>query len=263
MKYAHFSNAAVSPFKGTKTAALAFALAVVISPMKVQAQMAVVESGPNLQQSILNQINTYTQKIQDATEYGEQATRWSETLSHYQQQLVKIQGMVMTLGMEKGLQMQEVDAQRYMVAERCGGLDMKALTQVFNIDGAGDVYKQQRQICGNIQRAQNMKYNVTVRYMRDTIPELEKVLRQVEGERNGDNSKGNVDAIASKASQIENSLSLRYQNWQSQINTYDSYIETMTNTQKSLAQAALKGRQGVLGTFVKTAALKAALEVGN
>jgi exo-beta-1,3-glucanase (GH17 family) len=108
-----------------------------------------------------------------------------------------------------------------------------------------------------------MKYNVTVRYMRDTIPALKEMLLEMEKERNDDNSQGNVDGTASKASQISNDLNVRFQNWQSQVQTYDSYAQAMTETQKLLAQNALKGKQGVLGTVVKTASLKAALEVGR
>lgn len=213
---------------------------------------------------IMNNIQLYTQKINSATEYTEQVQRWQKTLQHHQQQLVKIQGLVTTLGMEKGLSMQEVDAETYQVAERCGGgLNVQALTQVFNIDGAGDVYKQQKQICANIQRAQNMKYNVTVRYMRDTIPKLESMLREMEKERNKDNNQGTVEATTSKAAQISTDLDLRYNNWQSQVQTYDAYTQSMTETQKLLAQNALKGKQGILGTVVKTASLKAALEVGR
>ena len=54
---------------------------------------------PRTIQSTLNQINTYSQRLQDAAEYGENATRWMQTLRHYQQQLIRIRGAAMISGL--------------------------------------------------------------------------------------------------------------------------------------------------------------------
>jgi len=253
MKFKNYCKATASLSRKIKMMVVAFLVIMVINPNNnVQAQVPVTDA--------LTQGNLWAQRVQDFTEYGEEATRWKATLDHHKQQLVKTQGLVTKLAMEKGLSMQEVDADTYQVAERCGGaLNVQALTQVFNIDGAGDVYKQQKQICANIQRAHNMKYNVTVRYMRDTIPALEGMLREMEKERNQDNSQGNVEAATSKANQMSNHLNVRYQNWQSQIQTYDAYVQAMTETQKLLARNALKGNQGILGAVIRTVSLRAAL----
>ena len=48
------------------------------------------------------------------------------------------------------------------------------------------------------------------------------------------------------------------------MNSYDAYIQSMQQAQKTLTQIALKGKQSSpLGTLVKTTALQGALEVGN
>ena len=199
-----------------------------------------------------------------AAQWGKEGQQWKQTWDHYMQQLIKMQGLAMTLGMEKGINLEEVDQNTYMVAERCGsGFSVGSLTKVFNINGSGNIYEQQKQICANIQRAENIKYNMTVRFMKESVPELEKMLRQMEQERNTSNSQGNVEGATSKAAQMNNDLTLRFQGYESQLRTYDAYVASLQGAQKTLAQGALKGKQSLLGTFVKTAALKGALEVGN
>ena len=99
--------------------------------------------------------------------------------------------------------------------------------------------------------------------MRDNVPEMEKMLKQIEKERNTDDNQGTVEGTTSKSAQMSNALDVNFQNYQGQITTYDAYVTSLESLQRVLAQGALKGKQGMLGTFVKTAALKTALEVGN
>lgn len=222
----------------------------------------VIEVGPSWIQHTLNQINTYLAQIEAAGEYTEQAMRWRSTLSHYQQQLIRIQGIISGFGLPKGVDLTPV-LLNYNVAERCGGFSISSLTKVFNLNGSGNIYEQQKQICANIQMMENMKYNATVEFLNKTAPEMEAELKTLDTRRNSSNENGSVDANTNDALRMTASMEGRFKVWETQVQSYDSYIQIMQSTQKILAQGALKGKSGLLGTFVKTAALKSALEIND
>ena len=93
----------------------------------------VIEVGPSWIQHTLNQINTYLAQAQALGEYGEQAMRWRNTLTHYQQQLIRIQGIISGFGLPKGADLTPV-LLNYNVAARCGGFNISSLTKVFNLN---------------------------------------------------------------------------------------------------------------------------------
>lgn len=220
----------------------------------------------NLLQNLMNQINTYSARFQDVAEYGQTATRWTSTLNHYRQQLVQIQGIMSNIGLPQGQSITKVDAD-YLVAERCnggqGGFSFASLTQQFSLNPSGDLIQQQRQICANIQRMQNAKFNYTVDFFKDYAPKLQDELTQLGSQRNASNDQGNVAASDNDALRVSNDVDVKFQTWQATLHAYDSYIVSMEENQRVLAKVALKGREGPLGTLVKTATLKAALEVGD
>ena len=211
---------------------------------------------------LMNQMNLMIQRAQAYTEYGEQAMRWRQTLAQFQQQLVRIQGIISGFGMPKGPDLVPV-ALNHNVAARCGGFSISSLTKVFNINGSGNIYEQQKQICANIQMMENMKYNATVEFLDKTASEMMTELKDLDARRGISNENGNVDANTNDAVRMSASMQGKFKVWETQVSSCDAYIETMQETQKILAQSALKGKSGVLGTFVKTTALKGALEVNN
>ncbi|MFC5578378.1 hypothetical protein ACFPOA_10190 [Lysobacter niabensis] len=218
---------------------------------------------PHTIQSTLNQINTYSQRFQDAYEYGENAARWTSTLSHYRQQLVRINGIVMGFGLPRGQVVSRVDA-NYLVAERCGlGLGFGSPSQVFRPDGSGNIVEQQKRICANIQRMQNAKYNYTIEFFQEYMPKLEGELDRLGSQRNSSNDEGNVAASDNDALRIGNEAEAKFQAWQANIQAYDSYVAAMEGNQRLLARMAMKGRESALGAMVRTTALKDALEVGE
>ena len=60
-----------------------------------------------------------------------------------------------------------------------------------------------------------------------------------------------------------NTFDTRYKGWQIKMKTYDEYIHAMQIQQMQLTELGLKGEISPLGTLVKTAALKSALQFGN
>ena len=224
--------------------------------------MPVIDIG-NIIQATLNQINTHGQRYQDAAEYGQNVTRWMQTLDHYRQQLVKIQGVVSSFGLPQGRVVSKVGAD-YMVAERCGSdAGVAALTQAFRLDPSGSLIEQQQTLCAEIQRTTNAKYNYTIDFFQEYMPKLQGELRQIESQRNASNDEGNVSGVDSNSLQVANTSDANFQAFQARINAYDAYIASMEKNQRLLARMALKGQGSPLGTLIQTTALKGALEVGR
>jgi len=251
--------------KTKKLAATASLLLVLAAgSSSVQATGIPVIDFANTLQSTLNQVNTYSQRFQDMYEYGETLMRWQRTLEQYRQQLIQIQGVVMSFGLPQGQPITKVPS-NYMVAERCGGggFNLHNLTKVFQVNPTGNIIEQQKQICASIQQIENAKFNYTVDFFNDYIPELQGELKQLESRRNFSNDQGNVAAADNDSLRVGNSADANFQAWQANIQAYDSYIAAMQNNQRLLARAAMKGKESLLGTLIKTTALKGALEVGN
>jgi hypothetical protein len=234
--------------------------------------MPVVEVGPSVYQQIMNQINTYkaeitayASKAQDAAEYVEQRTRWIRTLEQYAQALVQVQAVLNNFGMPQGIALTPV-ADNYLVAQSCGGttdLSVTGLFKTFVFNPKADFKQQQTQICVNIRMMQNRKYNEAVKFMTESVPLMQSSLTRIFNMRIFSNSQGNVQGTDSEALRMANDLAVQAQIWQSRMHSYDAYIEVMEANQKVVAENALKGdtTNQIIGTLVKTAALKGALSV--
>ncbi|RDZ28738.1 hypothetical protein [Lysobacter silvisoli] len=256
--------------KGRKSKKLALAgvfLACSLTVGNGSAMGPVVEVGPNLIQSILNQINTYSQRFADTAEYAANVQRWLQQVQHFQQQLINMQSLLNNVGMPASNVWVKVDENSYMVAESCdrggGGISMSGLLNMVGLTPGGDVLAKQKEICANIRRARNKKYNYTVDFVQTVAPQMQSMLNSVNTTRNSSNTQGNVANVDASSNQISNDLALKFQIWQGQMQTYDVYIATMEETQRTLAYKAMSGEQTILGGLVKTAALKTALSVGN
>lgn len=245
---------------GLAAALLATALGMSAS---VKAQWAVVEVGPTQLSTFMTQINTYLQQFQAYTEYGLQAQRWYQSLTHMQQQLVRMQGLIKSFGLPPNQPLREVDP-NFLVADRCGaGFSLSGVLQAITPRRDGDFISQQREICAQMQRIQNTKYNETVKFLRETVPAMEAQVKAVESMRGADNNNGTVDASAQAAMKTLADMESQMQSWSARMDSYDQYIGTLKETQRQIAQMALKGERNPIGTLVKTGALKAALEAGN
>ncbi|MEG3789131.1 hypothetical protein V1318_03250 [Lysobacter sp. CCNWLW3] len=253
--------------KSKKLALAGVLLACSLAAGNGSAMGPVVEVGPNLIQSILNQINTYSQRFADTAAYANDAKSWLDQLNHMKQQLINMQSLLSSVGMPNGTTWSTVNAKTYLVEESCnrggGGLNLSSLLTMFNLNPGGDIVAEQKKICTAIRQARNEKYNYTVRFVMETAPQMEAMLKNVQSQRNGDNSQGNVTNVATSSTQISNDLALKFQMWQGHMQTYDVYIASMEENQRVLAYKAMKGQQTILGSLVKTGALATALKVGN
>ena len=239
---------------------LGLSLALVVP---ANAQVVVAEAGPSLIQHLLNQLNTYAQRFQDQSEYTQQAQRWYQTYTHYQQQIVRTTGYFAQMGMDLDRSMEPVPEDKNM--ERCGSgtFSLATLAGRFALDGAGNIRQQQQDICRRIQLINNRKYNATVRLMREVGPQIDAHIRELELRRNSSNDEGNVMGSANDVAQFDIRLKGHFSQWETQMKMYDSYIASLQESQKVLAHRALKGTNDTIGTLVRTATLQGALEVGN
>lgn len=227
------------------------------------AGMPVEEHGPALVQQLLNQINTYQSRIQQAAQYVKDNAYWLKLLQQYRDALVQVQGIVNSFSLAPGARLERVDA-RYLVAETCGR-DRPDLVDVLGrlvFDSNGDWKAQQNAICVSIRMMRNRKYNDTVDFIKDTVPRISGSLEAITRLRNSSRLLGNITAVDSDSLRTANDLAASTQEWQARMQAYDAYIEVMEANQKALAQQALRGRAHPLaGDLARTALLRAALAV--
>lgn len=226
----------------------------------------VVEVGPSLYNHIMNQINTYSQKIEDAKEYGEQATRWRNTISHYQQQLAALRAFkdqAMAMGITDKI---EERAPAYGMADACpdasGSMSLSSLFSSFSLDMNGNIVEQQQEICQRIVLAQNAKYNEAVKMLKN-IKKRSGELDGVSGARDSvGTSQGKLDTNTNDVDAVLARVTIDMQYTETSINAYDGYIVALKEDQERLALRAMRGgKKSWVGTVVQGATLKGALEV--
>lgn len=193
-------------------------------------------------------------------EYAAKIAHYKKQVDAMKAQIASIQNMFLSLGIQPGPEMDEVP-DNYRVAERCGGFSLSSLSTVLNINGSGDIYEQQKQVCANIQMMQNIKYNHTVKFLRESYYEMRKDFDALQQKQKSARTQGDAIVAAQDADSVFYKQEARYKDWQSKMQAYDSYIAIMQENQKLLAQMALKGTKTgkLLGQIGKTAILEAAL----
>ncbi|MCG8277017.1 MULTISPECIES: hypothetical protein [Stenotrophomonas] len=258
------NNTAANPRRHAMplAAALTLGISMVIAAPPARAAGPVVEVGPNLLQSILNQINTLTSQIEAAGEYAQNATRWIATLNEWRDRLAQYQQIVASPLMPTSVNL-TVIPEDWNVAERCGvsGLSLGGIMSALNLNLAGDIGEQQKNICMAIQLLENRKYNETVTVVRDTMPQVQGILDKIKQIRLASRKAGTMPESSNNTLQSFAAMDKSFKAWESQIRTYDLQIGTLRNMQQILAGRALKGERNPIGTLVKTATLKAALEL--
>lgn len=198
----------------------------------------------------------------DAAEYGEQLMRWRRQLQEFQRYIAKLQGFASAFNIPYNTNMQKVPVM-WGVEQHCGSSSMlnpRELLNSFSLNPEGNVLQQQRDICARIQIAKNEKYNYTVEFMETIKPNLEAELRQLRARRDTSSDPGDVSAASGDNGALSNNIQLQFQTWEAQMNGYDAYIVSMEDSNRVLAQSALKGKKGALTReVIKTLALKRAL----
>lgn len=209
---------------------------------------------------ILNNVSLMFSQFQHYYRYADDAAKWQQQMREMQRQISKVQNMAMSLGLKPGQQLTPVD-EDFNVAERCGGFSLSSLTQVFNINKSGDIYAQQKQVCTNIQKMENMKFNETVEYLTVYKERAEREMAELNSLNRATEDQGDMLKRIQDSMARLNGNDSYTEHFQNQMEAYDGYIEIMRNNQRMLGQIALKGSKAgnVLGQLGKTAILEAAL----
>lgn len=210
-------------------------------------------------------LETYFGNFQEGAEFIETANRWKKTEEQFDQARVMFQALQGMINLPPGAPLTPVDKD-YLVAETCGGgggLSPGALFETFVFKSNVSIKAQQRQICANIRRMQNRKYNDSLEFLSTSVDEMRDTQMEILKLRRKNNNQGTVQAADSESLRFANDLSFKAQNWASLMRSYDNYIAVMQENQKVVAQAALKGsnKDQLISDLIKTAALKTALSV--
>lgn len=205
-------------------------------------------------------------KIQSGAEFAKDELRWAEQLKRYTDALVSIQGQINSFGLPLGAPLMPVP-ENYMVPETCGGADfsMGGMFKTFVLDTTteGDWKSQQRQICVNIRTMRNRKFNESLEFAGGTMQQMQKALDSINTLRNASNLLGNVTAVDSDSLRTANDISVKTQQWEARMKSYDAYIEVMEENQRIVAKMALKGNptKKLMGDVLKTTVLAGVLKV--
>lgn len=212
-------------------------------------------------QAYLNQINTVTQKIQDAQEYAETARNRLLQLQH----IFSASQLAFTKQFQKRSEMEGIE-------ERCQGGSGNMLSDLissFGLNMNGDIVAQQKALCTYIVIMQNKKYNDQVDAMNKLLQDTQNdIKRQISELKSSEGTTAVSTNQATAAANIQQVLA-NYQQAQQRIQMYDSIIGTLKDDQKELARRALKGDNGssmiasAAGAVVSTLALKGALMVNE
>lgn len=239
----------------------ALALCCSVAAGGVNAQWVVTDPGHQIA-NIGQQVAVSAER---AMEFTEQLAEWKKQYDHFQQQLIKFQTFLdnpialPTAEPWSELNKQEVVEQRCRQPSGGGGM-LGSLMSGLGLDLDGNLSKQQMQICVNIESAKVDKFNYTVKFARDTVPEMQRLLGRVQSQRGTNSTQGNIAGVDSESRRLANDLDIKYQSWQAQMHIYDAYIVAMMDKQNSLAKRALKGRETLIGSVFSTSVMAGVLQ---
>lgn len=244
-----------------RVAALACSMALMLGLPVKGYTIPVVEVGLNTVNSTLTEFHTLSAQAEALAEYGTQAKRFVETTENWAQKLAKFKQIIASPIMPTGVTLKPV-LPEWNVAERCGAgsiMSLSGILTALDMNPAGDIAAQQRNICAAIQMLENQRYNETVQVVQKTMPDMRKVLDRIKDIRSLFNTEGALSETVANTAVTDAYMQADFAAWEQKIGGYDRQIQALTRMQQMLTQRALKGTQSPVGTIVKAAALKAAL----
>lgn len=184
------------------------------------------------------------QTARHLAEFRQQLARWRETALHYQQQLIRLRGMEFApTAMNETFP--EVPPE-YGVEEACRRGDsgvIGEITEFFRPSADAEIIEQQLLICKRIVKAENMKYNETVRFL-NNMRLRQQALSRIDLARDGvGTEQGRLQSIDYDLQRYEKSTKMDHDRWSAMIVAYDNYIASLNRFQIRLTERALKGKQ--------------------
>lgn len=199
---------------------------------------------PGTAHSLSGIVHDPVQTAKHVAEFKEQVARWKETAAHYKQQLITARGMNF-MSTEMQIAFPEVPPD-YGIEEECRKKSegiAGAITSFFKPDVDAEILEQQHLICRRTVEAENMKYNVTVRFLnklRLRHAELDRldITRDEVGSMEGKMKEADYDL-----QRHQHGMQMDIDHWNAMIVAYDEYIQSLEKFQRRLAVRALNGKQ--------------------
>jgi hypothetical protein len=207
--------------------------------------------------SLLNQINTYTQKFQDMAQYAAEIRHMTQQLTQLDQ-LFNTLALSMTPITEKSSQ-DLSDA----ISQRCSGGSGSMISDIFStigLDMNGDIVSQQKTKCKQIVNLQFMQFNEQVR-MLNKLRQTQAQIERIQGQMAGSSGNGQMDTNVAQTQKLMTQVLADAQYTETVIKTYEGMIKMVEEDQRQLAKRGMKGENSVIGTIVSTAALAGALSI--
>lgn len=276
MKKTPIRNTVPRRFIRRSRATLGAALACGLFVQGAIAQWAVIDPAA-IAQDATNFATTITHYGAEVQNFADQAARWTNTvqqytavIQHYEQQLIKLQSLNFTL-----LQAQNnftkrdpaKDVELFCPGSSTPLIDIRALVRQFTANLAGNLARQQLQICSNIVQLQDAKFNETVDIIQKLADENNNEISKIESQRNNiGTAQGALAANQNETARYVARTNNDIQAWQTKMHAYDVQIEFLKAEQSALARRALNGDSNnpdLLGQATQAAVMAAALKIDN
>ncbi|NIJ91956.1 hypothetical protein FHT12_000614 [Xanthomonas campestris] len=207
-------------------------------------------------ESIKNMLATVKQ-------WGVEYSQYTAQFELLQKNLVQLQSMINTFGLPSGVKLEPVSPN--FGFERCGGgisFSMSSITSMLSSSTGfanNNPREQQKQLCVAIQYMKNQRYNYVVGFLAETMPTMDQSLNKLMSLRNFSVNPGDLNASMYSLNDTNTRMTKTFEQVNNQVKGYDTYIAALEDNQRALTQDMLRGKQNILGTVVKTAALAEAL----
>lgn len=209
-------------------------------------------------QSYLNQLNTYTSKIQDGIHQGRD---WQ----HMIQQLTDLSMIFDSFQLQFSQNFQKKSLTDG-ISDRCGGGlggMISDLMSSISLSGADDIIQQQKIICQRIVLLENQKFNDQVDYLNAIMNQMQADIDKAKAQARSSNTNGKEGTNLVMTQLSKQQQDANFELAKERAAAFDEMIGTLETQQKNLARIAMNGKTSILGTIANTAILAAALKVNE
>lgn len=217
-------------------------------------------------------LGTAMDMAQSWGEFMEQYQRWQRQISEFQDALTKAAMIIQNPSMiaanftpDMTVVAEDRGADMQCPAPPGGGFNFESPASLFAsfVPSANDdAIKKQWEICNQVVRLKNKKYNEIVRFVESSKQRKGEVGDLINSARS-DSTEGAHRATMTRAQGLMNDQMSEMQYVQARIMGFDSTIERLERESNGYAKRMLGGKPSLLGQAVSLAALKGALVIAD
>jgi hypothetical protein len=209
---------------------------------------------------------------QSAVEFGEQLSRWNRQVQEFQEALTQVASIIQNPSLiaanftpDMSVVPEDRGADMQCPAPAGGGFSFDSPASLFSMlvpSASDDLVKKQWEICNQVVRLQNKKYNEIVRFVQASKDRQQHVTGLINSAKS-DKSEGAFRSTQVKASGLMNDQLAEMQYVQARIQGFDATVARLERESNGYAKQMLNGKKSLIGQAVSLAALKTALEVAD